>query len=161
MQEVIREYGTVVLAAIIGMGLLALIFGITVDGRRGLGEVAGGVMDVQTGQALKNGSSTVAYEACGDVTVDEIWFDSRNPMYSGERIRLDEHFFAIASDGSVLDLRVLGLRDSDGRSIEVVREDNADYATFAGPGIYRIYLRVESEQVRSREAVVAFPVEKG
>ena len=65
----------------------------------------------------------------------------------------------IGIDVGISTTKIVGIRDSDGRKVNLTRVENEDFVCFAKPGIYRIYLRTQSEAARTKEAVISFPVD--
>lgn len=160
MREIFSEYGAALTAALVAVGILVLLGGVTSGGRQGLAAIAGGFVGEESREVLSDSAPTGAFEEYRQISVKRICFDAGHPVYSGEQTSVSEHFKAETTDGTTVPLQVVGVLDSEGEEVETEQQGEDYLLYFDMPGVYRIYLRTQSDRVRPKEAVITFPVEE-
>lgn len=159
MRQVFTQYGGLIAAAVTAVGLLGLFSGMSWREHRGMNGIAGGLLETQVSEAYVGERATTEYSRLKRVEVREVRFCYDNPVITGERTRLEDHFAVETSDGSSTGFHVRLLTGPGEREIAVRQEDGGSYAVFPGEGVYRICLTAGTGQVRRKEVYMDFPVD--
>lgn len=158
MKEIIAQYGTAVIASLVGAFLFWAIFHIPFEGRNGIAQMAGLITEQQTGPAL-SGDYEKNEEQYLIPAALELIYINENPIIEGEKTKVSEHFFMDGDDTAAASARICAIFDEEGNRSGVITENGQDYICIERAGIYKVYFRMVDRFYRTQYAVISVPVQ--
>lgn len=159
MKEIIIQYGSALIAMLVGIAIFAAFSRISYRNGTGVAAALGDWIEGEHAQVLLKESVERAFDCYGKSRNLEISFIGDLPIVAGVKTELLRHFQAVGSNGTAVPIRVYAIKDAEGNCYPTQKQEGKEYLYLEQPGIYRIYLQAEDDQRRRLEAAISFPVQ--
>lgn len=157
MKTLISEYGSMIIAVLVGIAVLGII--LYPKGKKaGILEIAEEVVEIQTKDFLQVQDHTVYDSFLKQSNSLKISYVEEKPIYAGEIIDLKEHFVVTDESGSAVSYEMSEIYDHLGNSCYGQVVLGSGKLLFSNSGVYQILIETRRKNTRNSSAIIAFPV---
>ncbi len=161
MKEILREFGSVLLAIVVAVLVFGILFGISIGGRTGILEIAGICLEKEEED----------YTAYRDFEAVHVWHERTKPQvayiasfgrfFTGDNTNFLERYYAKDMEAVIYPMdqvilakrypdilygKVVDIRRVDGTSIMESYSIETGSICFPGIGIYQVYFKVRDKE---------------
>ena len=154
MKEILDQYGSSLLAAMMALFLIGLFALLPFGEKRGVAAAAGMLLCAEE-ENLLSGQDNSAYRAYKSIGKPQIRFRDEMPLIAEIPVGMDEICQAVDGNGNVVSVQLLSVRDSGGEECEC---KNGEKICFPEAGIYELWVMACDAEGRSQTGVLKVPV---
>ncbi|MEE1028368.1 MAG: hypothetical protein UH211_06760 [Agathobacter sp.] len=145
MKEILKTYGSMVIAAMVGLSLIYIICFMEFKDNYGILAIIGDIASEQDSQILINDNESEQYRNYKNSKISQLTLRDDIEIKAGEKNPVTDCFISDAGDIRNDHMEIIAIEDSQGKNCELINENNKDYFYFEEPGIYRVYFSVSND----------------
>ena len=144
MKEVVRTYGSMIIASMVALALIYIICLINYNGDSGILAIVGSITSKETSQILIDDNEMEEYRKYRNSQIEHVNFKDDLEIFVCEKYLVADCFVSDSGQVSPDKISIIEIRDVDNNSIMFQRENEKDYFYFVEPGIFRVYFSVSN-----------------
>ncbi len=157
MKEIIAQYGSMLIAVIVGCGILFGMMRFHYRGHTGLPGLLGEWMQSESAQTLSDPEENAVFDRyCSDGP--ELVFTGQE-IVAGREIEVSRCFQASGSEYRNLPVEVDAVLDLQGNRYPTRQHGGKEYLYLEQAGVYQIVLEALDSKQRTVQALITFPVQ--
>lgn len=150
MKEILRQYGKMLIATIVGSVMITLAAGIMPQ--------LSDAFNLAGKDKLNSSYVGDSYDSSRNNELPRIKYDSNKQLVCGSELLVEDYVYAQYKDGSKGECRVYAIIDSNGNECPINWEKGGRYFYFEEPGIYEVYVKTKGSSYRLSHARIKLPV---
>ncbi len=154
MKEVLEQYGGIILAMVVGLGILYLLFSAPYMEQRTMPQTIGEYM-CQAQRECLQGTNNAAFTSAKENGKPSIVYRAESPIVCGEVIPVDRNLIAKSKNGERLPLKIIHI---EGESCQVYEREQQILWRFDNAGMYTALVRAYDAMGNEQIAQVTIPV---
>ncbi len=161
MKEIISQYGSAMIAIIVGVAVLMAFMKIPYAGKNGIAASAGNFIEESTTKVLQKEMITGVFDKYLKEYQFEVAYVGEQPLVAGQKVDIHTNFQATDGAGREVSMKVITILDAEGNVYHTHIQDGKEYLYLEQEGIYRIYLCAQEERGWDTVVAISFPVQRG